>query len=303
MAIDMEAIRRKMAKLNGTDTGDNKGGYQSSIKLWKPEVGQHAVRVLPWQHLQGGEVFEERKFYYLGDDSCLVPPEGAEDPIGSFRMNIYKTTKAGDPLREVAKKFWPKESNYIALIDRAHPEEGPYLQKLTKDETLRLLGFFEKKGVGDWMDLQSGCDLDVTVANSGKKFKGKDVLNKTWDLDLTTRGPAHEDPEVIKGWLAKLPSVDEFVSSKKLSVQAMKDMVERFLTAPPEADTSPAVISKPGTSKFDKPIVVATVAGGKAPKEKIAPKTALNLDEALADLERESSLELKSCSSKWWKGM
>jgi hypothetical protein len=43
MAIDLEAIRKRVAQLSG--------GYKNSaIQLWKPGVGEYKVRGLAWKN-------------------------------------------------------------------------------------------------------------------------------------------------------------------------------------------------------------------------------------------------------------
>ena len=55
MAIDLEAIKRRVAELSGVKK-------TSSVQMWKPSLGEHKVRCLPWKEAKDGQPFQERWF-------------------------------------------------------------------------------------------------------------------------------------------------------------------------------------------------------------------------------------------------
>ena len=55
MAIDFDAIRRKVAQLSGN--------ARRGSAFWRPEEGEHTVRIVPFTD-NDGQPFKERWFYY-----------------------------------------------------------------------------------------------------------------------------------------------------------------------------------------------------------------------------------------------
>ena len=76
MAIDFDAIRKKLSQLSGTN---NKRSM-----MWRPTEGEDAtVRLLSFQD-NDGQPFQERWFYYnIGNNPGLLAPYqfGENDPV------------------------------------------------------------------------------------------------------------------------------------------------------------------------------------------------------------------------------
>ena len=76
MAIDFDAIRRKLNKLSGQNSRQNVS--------WRPQEGEeHTVRLLSFPD-NDGQPFKERWFYYnIGNNPGLLAPYqfGNPDPI------------------------------------------------------------------------------------------------------------------------------------------------------------------------------------------------------------------------------
>jgi hypothetical protein len=64
MAIDLEAIKKRVAELSGVKK-------TSSVQMWKPGLGEHKIRCLPWKNSPDGQPFAERWFYYIGENSGI----------------------------------------------------------------------------------------------------------------------------------------------------------------------------------------------------------------------------------------
>ena len=76
MAIDLDAIRKKLSQLSGNSSKRN--------TMWRPQEGEeHTVRLLSFQN-NDGQPFKERYFYYnIGNNPGLLAPYqfGKPDPI------------------------------------------------------------------------------------------------------------------------------------------------------------------------------------------------------------------------------
>ena len=117
MAVDLEAIRRRVQELSGQRR-------TSSVQLWKPEKGEYKVRALPWKSTPDGMPFIERKFYYLGENPRFLAPSqfGKPDPVNDLIRKLYSTKNPDD--RELAKKLQPKMTAYMAIVVRGQEDKG-----------------------------------------------------------------------------------------------------------------------------------------------------------------------------------
>jgi len=117
MAIDLEAIKRRVAELSGVKK-------TSSVQMWKPGLGEHKVRCLPWKNAAEGQPFMERWFYYIGDNAGILAPNqfGKPDPINDLIRKLYSSGKPDD--RTLAKKLAPKMRCYAPVIVRGEEDKG-----------------------------------------------------------------------------------------------------------------------------------------------------------------------------------
>ena len=239
MAVDLEAIRKRVQELSGQRR-------TSSVQLWKPEPGEYKVRGVPWKSTPDGMPFIERRFYYLGNSPRILAPAqfGKPDPINDLIRKLYSTKSADD--RELAKKLQPKMTAYMAVIVRGQEEKGVQVWSFNKFIYQRLLGFFTDEEVGDILDPMEGFDLKVTIKPSGKKFNGKDVMDTVIDA---SRRPSklHDDPEVAKKWLDGVPNIDDMYPQK--TTAEIEQMLNTWLAGGAGDDAS----SDEGTGRGEKP--------------------------------------------------
>ena len=117
MALDFEAIKRKLERLSGNNTSRN--------IMWKPEEGQeYEVRLLSFPD-NDGQPFKELMFYYNipGQRGLLAPSQfGKRDPIQEL---IDKLRNEGTKESyEMAKKLYPKMRVYAPVVVRGEESEG-----------------------------------------------------------------------------------------------------------------------------------------------------------------------------------
>ena len=117
MAIDLEAIKKRVAELSGVRK-------TSSVQLWKPGLGEHKIRCLPWKNSGDGQPFMERWFYYIGENAGILAPNqfGKPDPINDLIRKLYSSGSADD--RALAKKLSPKMRCYAPVIVRSEEDKG-----------------------------------------------------------------------------------------------------------------------------------------------------------------------------------
>jgi len=206
MAVDLEAIRKRVQELSGQRKNSN-------VQLWKPDAGEYKVRGLPWKSTPDGMPFIERRFYYIGNNPGILAPSqfGKPDPINDLLRKLYSSGKPDDRL--MAKKLSPKMRAYMPVIVRGQEDKGVQVWSFGKMVYQRLLGFFTDEDVGDILDPNEGFDLKVTLAMSPKKVDGRSFLDTVIDPTRRT-SKLSDDPEQAKKWLDSVPNIDDMYRQK-----------------------------------------------------------------------------------------
>lgn len=273
MAIDLEAIKRRVAELSGVKK-------TSSVQMWKPTIGEYKVRCLPWKHTTDGQPFTERWFYYIGENAGILTPKqfGKQDPIDDLIRKLYSSGKPED--RVLAKKLAPKMRCYAPVIVRGEEDKGVQIWSFGKLVYQRMLGFFLDEEVGDILSPTEGFDLKVTISKQpGKQFND------------TTVDPArkstllHTDQAVSQKWLDNIPSIDDMYRLK--STQEIETILNSWLSGG-SADTSSDGGSSRGAEPVDEleSLVAEVKQSDKKPVKKSEKPEAKkqSLDDAFADL-------------------
>jgi hypothetical protein len=282
MAIDLEAIKRRVAELSGVKK-------TSSVQMWKPQIGEYKIRCLPWKNAPVGQPFAERWFYYIGENAGLLAPNqfGKPDPINDLIRKLYSSGKPDD--RALAKKLAPKMRCYAPVIVRGEEDKGVQVWAFGKIVYQRMLGFFLDEEVGDILDPNSGFDLKVTISKApGKQF------NDTMVDPARRPTKLHEDQKTMNTWLENVPNIDDMYRLK--STQEIEAVLNNWLnggtsdeSAPPDtAETTRG--AAPADALAD---LVAEVKGSSAAAPQPTKKTKKSdddspkkqsLDDAFADL-------------------
>jgi hypothetical protein len=278
MAVDLEAIRRRMSELSGIKK-------TSSVQMWKPSVGEYKIRCLPFANSPDGQPFQERWFYYIGSNAGILAPKyfGKPDPIDELIKKLYSSGKPED--RNMAKQLSPKMRAYAPVIVRGQEDKGPMIWAFGKIVYQRLLGFFVDEDYGDILDPNEGFDLKVTITQPpGKQFPDTVVDCKGKPSKL------HTDPAVMKKWLSSIPDIDDMYRLK--SRDEIEVILNSWLSGDTSSDSGDEGTSKGPAAKNELDDLVADL---KPSKAKAPPKSSLDeddlpaskkqsLDEAFADL-------------------
>ena len=202
MSVNLDAIRAKIAELNGQRKNSN-------IQLWKPGVGKYRVRLVPWKNPTEGSVFCEKQFYYIGNNRGIVAPQqfGKPDPIGELRQKLYSSGKPDD--RILAKKLQPKMRAYAAVIVRGEESKGVQVWSFGKQIYQKLLNYWLLEDPIDLLDPNEGFDVMISIMQSpGKQFQDFDVEAARKPSKLSN------DEEQQKTWLDAVPNMDDMYPLK-----------------------------------------------------------------------------------------
>ena len=278
MALDLEAIRRRVAELSGVKK-------TSSVQMWKPQLGEHKIRCLPWKNSPDGQPFAERWFYYLGENVGILTPHqfGKPDPINDLIRKLYSSGKPDD--RVLAKKLQPKLRCYAPVVVRGEEDKGIQVWAFGKLVYQRMLGFFLDEDVGDILSATEGFDLKVSITKQpGKQFNDTAVDPARRPTKL------HEDSKQMETWLNTTPDLDDMYRLK--TSQEIEAVLNGWLSGGIE-DTSMPETTRGGTtnSALDdlvaeiKPLPVEKTSTKKSKKDDGSDGTKKqSLDDAFADL-------------------
>lgn len=223
MAIDFEAIKRKLDRLNGNTTSRN--------IMWKPVEGEkHTVRLLSFPD-NDGQPFKELMFYYNipGQRGILAPSQfGKRDPIQEL-INKLRDEGTKDSY-EMAKKLYPKMRVYAACVVRGEEDQGVKLWGFGRTVYQKLLGLMLDEDYGDITDPLDGRDINVICSkNPGQQWAMTEVTPRGKQTKLSS------DSKQAKSWMQDLPDVSSIFQLK--SYDELSKIVNDWLAGDEEDDT------------------------------------------------------------------
>jgi len=231
MAIDFEAIRRKVAELSGE-------GSRGTSNFWKPDVGTHTVRLLPFKD-NDGQPFKERYYHYgLGTRGFhSLRYLGKPDPIQELQSKLFDEGTPGS--REMAKKLYPKMRAYCPVIVRDNEGGGVQLWAFSKMIYQQLLNIMLDPDYGDITDPLEGRDIKVTVIKKdGFKYPMVDsVMPRGKVSSLNT------DTNAAKEWLDSVPDLNEVLKGDFKTYEEVEKIINDWINGGAPTDSF-------GTSKF-----------------------------------------------------
>lgn len=202
MAIDLDAIRKKLNQLSGQST--------KKSSMWRPQEGEeHTVRLLSFPD-NDGQPFQERWFYYnIGNNPGLLAPYqfGKEDPIQEL-INKLRDDGSKESY-ELAKKLYPKMRCYAPVIVRGEEEKGVRIWSFGKMVYQSLLNIMLDEDYGDITDPIEGRDVKVICTKApGRMWASTEVRPRGKSSMLL------ENKTKIKAALDDIPSLDEMFTLK-----------------------------------------------------------------------------------------
>ena len=168
MAINLDAIKSRLNSLKNTNN--------RTSNIWKPEPGEHQIRIVPYVHNRDNPFLELYFHYNLGKRSILSPVSfGRPDPIVDFAEKLKQTGDKSDWV--MGRKLEPKMRVYVPVIIRGQENEGVKFWGLGKQLYQELRAFFADPDYGDLSDVKTGRDIVVTVKSPEET--GRDYTETT----------------------------------------------------------------------------------------------------------------------------
>jgi len=267
MAIDFEAIKKRLAGLSGQNNKQR--------LLWKPPEGETTtVRLVAFQ-TESGIPFEERYFYYGIEKYGILAPFqfGKPDPVNELSRQLK--SEGTKESYELSKKLRPVMRTYALVLVRGEEDQGLRIWQFGKGIYQDLMKTMMDPDYGDITDIHEGNDIKITVTKTpGKKWADTSIMPRPRKTPLGTK-------KEIKEWTSDLPSIDALyeLSSYEVVEASLNKWVNGGMVDP---------WAKPaeGTATNSDPKNATVTESSKATST--AAKTAdADLDGAFGDLEEE----------------
>lgn len=233
MSYNLDAIKAKINQLSGNRAAaGSKTAEKTKVNWWKPQLGQHDIRFLPYQD-RNGQPFHEVSYY----DSRLLSErrfvagcqfEGMTDPVFNLLTELKK-----DKSKE-AWTLWrnlqPKERYYAPIIVRGEEDKGVQLWELNSKLVKDIYSVLAHPDYKDenLMDPESGYDFTVTVSPTDKTFAGNPVK----DIKLQPRrkpSPLAKSAEAADKIVAGIPNLEAYFKAQTKSEDELKAILDNFL--------------------------------------------------------------------------
>jgi hypothetical protein len=240
MAINLDAIRNRLNNL--------KNANNRTSNIWKPEPGEHQIRIVPYVHNRENPFIELFFHYNLVKKSVVSPQSfGRPDPIVEFAEKLKQTGSKEDWL--MGRKLEPKMRTYVPVIVRGQENEGVKFWGFGKQLYQEILSFIADPDYGDITDLKEGRDVVVTVKSAeeaGKNFAETTIRIKP------KQTPATDNPDVIEK-IKEQPSITELYPEP--TYQELKSYLQSWLG---EAETQSEEVEYKKPSEAPKQSVTKT---------------------------------------------
>lgn len=246
--MDINSIKAKLSALQ-TQNSRPSGEARKNV-FWKPAVGKQTIRIVPSAYNKSNP-FSELYFHYGIDKNPIISPTnwGEKDPIVEFAKQL-RTSKDKESWR-LARKLDPKMRVFVPVIVRGEEADGVKLWGFGKEIYMELLSMVEDEDIGDYTDIVSGRDLNLTTVGADTTGTG---FNKTTVRARTKESTLTDDDTLLQTILKDQP--DPLKVFSRMSFDDMKSVLQKWL-APDEEE---GVISSEPAANFDdaKPAAAVT---------------------------------------------
>jgi len=266
MAIDFDALRKKLGQLSGNNSRRN--------SMWRPTEGEEAVvRLLAFSDNDDGLPFSERWFYYnIGNNPGLLAPYqfGNPDPIQEL---ITKLRDEGTKESyELAKKLYPKARYYAPVVVRGEEDKGVRIWSFGKTVYQSLLNIMLDEDYGDITDPIEGRDIKVICTKApGRQWAMTEVRPRGKQSKLA------DAKKTITEWTDSVPSLADMYEEKSYDV--LTKIVNDWLNGDDESTQNDNVGTPRGSSN------TSTSSPTNKNSEAAVSDKFKSLDDAFADLE------------------
>lgn len=299
MATNLDALRARLNKLQSTQ--------KTSDSLWKPKVGKHQIRLVPYKFNSENPFIELYFHYNIGNRSYLSPSSfGRPDPILEFADRLKNLGTREDFLE--SKKLQPKLRTYVPVIVRGSEHEGIKFWGFGKTVYQELLGYFSDPDYGDLSHPSHGRDIIVEYAapegaatypttsirvkpNSTKLLddvnKAKELIELQKEITEIYTELSYDDLKVaLEKWLSGTTEETDKSATPKDESTTQKTIVTKSKSSIDESLDLDSELPQASSSDEDDslPWEKEDAAAAKTPTAKVSPSKQKDIESAFDEL-------------------
>jgi hypothetical protein len=271
--MNLDAVKKRLNKLQ------NSNSQSAKIELWKPAVGNHQVRLVPYK-FNKEYPFVELYFHYNISKRTYVSPIsfGNPDPIVEFAERLKRMGDRED--WKSARKMEPKLRIFVPVLVRGEEHLGVRFWSFGKSVYQDILKYMADPDYGDITNPVDGRDIVVEVQSpeeSGTSYtqttirvkpketpladtdeKINSYLDNQASIDQLYQEPTYDELKIVlKDWLnpddlTGVSSTNSSVSQDVLSAKNTSNSTTSNHTPPQSVDSQPATsVQKTDSKKID----------------------------------------------------
>jgi len=218
MALNLDAMKAKLDKLNGRGDGKN--------QFWRPDDGESNIRIVS---TSDGDPFKERSFHYnVGTSGFLCPKRnfGDECPVCNFANKLWN--EGTEESKKQAKDLFAKQRFFSPVLVRGEEDLGIRIWGYGKMAYEKLLTIVLDPDYGDVTDPENGNDLKLMYGKlPGASFPRTDIRprpRKTILCDDAVGGD-----ERCAELLETIPDFDTLFDRK--STEEVQSILDQFMAS------------------------------------------------------------------------
>lgn len=223
MAVNIELMRKKLARLKGEIKDDNK---KTSV-FFSPEEGETDIRIVP---TSDGDPLKEIHFHYnvpnvSGGVMCPKRNFGEPCAICEFATSVWKEAVENDDNegKGLAKSLFVRSRYFSPVVVRGKESDGIKVYGYGKQAYESLLGYLLDPEYGDITDIKTGTDIGLVYTKPTKKG-----AFPTTNLKVRRKtSPLLADKDAIPALLKTMPNFDELFERK--SSADVEDILSKML--------------------------------------------------------------------------
>lgn len=284
-SYNIDKIKQKINELSGrkaSKTGNSE--ERTKLQWFKPSLGQHSVRFLPYKHADNAQPFAEISYYdnrLLSEKRLVAPLQfNMQDPIFDALVELKVDTSKEAWM--IWRNLTTKPRYYAPVLVRGEEEKGVQIWELSPKLANKIFQVLAHPDYED-EDLfhpETGFDFLVSITPTDKLYNGNPVK----EIEFAARrkpSKLADTEEATNKILAAVPNLHAYFKAQVPTAETLSNILENFLAGNAGiSETS----SSAKNSSADEDIDFAGKNDSSALKPKATKKAKSAIDDAFEDL-------------------
>lgn len=242
-SYNISDIKKKINELSGVRAAKANTSEKQKLEWFKPSLGQHSVRFLPYKHGDDNQPFAEINYYdnnMLSEKRLVAPLQfGLEDPIFSALQELKSDTSKEAWM--IWRNLTTKPRYYAPVLVRGEEAKGVQIWELSPTLVNKIFQVLASPDYEseDLFDPVEGFDFLVSITPTDKTFKGNPVKSIEFAARRKSSRVAETDAEISK-IVSSVPNLHAYFKAQAPSEETLSNILENFLAGNAQEEAPPA---------------------------------------------------------------